>query len=80
MAQERNDYKKELAEVVIGGVYYDKNHPHIRLEVLKTIGDFIYFNYLHFENGWQGSLPIWGFINTYRLEKTNKHKQLEFSF
>ena len=72
-------YKEELANVVINGVYELISDNRYILEVLGINKYLVCFNYLHFENGWQGSIPIWGFINCWKLREP-KHKQLEFNF
>lgn len=73
-------YEQELKNIVINGVYELKKDSRYRLKVLKVIGHMIYISNLQFENGFCcGSLPIWGFINSYKLIKS-KQRQLEFNF
>ncbi len=59
-------YNSDLNKIKTGDKYYNKNYKDIRLRVNKVEGYTIHFTYLHFS--WSGSVPIWGFKNTYIKE------------
>lgn len=60
------EYNSDLIKIKAGDKYHDKRYKDIRLRVDKVTDYTIHFTYLHFS--WSGSVPIWGFKNTYIKE------------